>query len=438
MLRTRVGVDTVFVGLVAAVLLATPPLTQDAAEAACPVTARQVALAGSGATAAVGVEALWASPANLAAPNRPAFSLMLVSAAGGVSNNSFTIDQYNRFMAPGTYLSGSDKEEILGSITGDEFVVRAEGAANCLGLAIGPVGFAITPRAFGSIALSKDYFDLLLNGNALNRVYSFDGTSGESMVFFETSLSYARRSSWIPLTNGRWGLGVKMFHGGAYFEVLDADGELVTSPTKASGEGLVKIRYSGSTEAPEGDGDYETSPGRGFGFDLGVAGEISTRWSLAVVLRDVGSRITWDHGTEKSYHYRADSLTAENAEDEDLVLEEEYEHAVGSLRIPVPTTLHLECTRETPRFLFSTAYDQGFRRFAGVSTIPRLAVGTELRAPAWLPVRASLSLGGGMGTCLAGGLGLHLGGLSLDLAGMKRGISGNKGGLVALTTYLRF
>ena len=50
---------------------------------ACPpVTARQVALRGTGAAGALGVEAIWANPANLAAPDRPAFSLMLLSAVG--------------------------------------------------------------------------------------------------------------------------------------------------------------------------------------------------------------------------------------------------------------------------------------------------------------------------------------------------------------------
>lgn len=418
-------------------------LVPTAGTASTPVTARELALAGTGTTAARGVEALWANPANLAGVDRPGFSIVLLSAAGGLSNNSFTIGQYNRFARPGTELSDSDKDEILGSIPGEQFQVVARAGANALGLTIGPFGFAVTPRILGSISVAKDYSDLLLNGNVLNRTYTFDGTSGEALAFFETSFSYGRGASWIPLGGARWGMSFKLIRGAACFEVLESKGRVVTYPSKAAGEGLVKVRFSGSTEEGEkgeDDSEYTSSGGQGIGFDFGIAGEISPKWSTALVIRDLGSHITWDEGTVKEYAYRADSLTAENADDEDLIVDEEYEHSVGSFKMPLSTTLHLEFTRRTPRLLLSAAYDQAFRTFAGLSTTPRLSAGMEFWGRGWLPIRGSLSTGGGMGVCAGAGLGTHLGGLRFDLAGFRRGIKpgGAKGAFLALTSYLRF
>jgi|GEM_PF-529293 len=411
---------------------------------AAPVTARDLSLGGTGAATVTGVNAIWSNPANLAARDRPAFSLMFLSAALGASNNSFSLDQYNRFTRPGTELTLREKSEILSSIPEDHFQIRAEAAGNILGFTMGPVGIAATPRVFGSLTLAKDYFDLLFTGNELHHTYSFDGTSGESIAFLETALSYGRRTSWLPFANGRWGVSFKILTGAAYFEVLESQGHLVTYPSKASGRAGVKVQFSGETEKVEKDGesDWEYTPtvGHGFGFDLGIAGDLSRKWKTAVVLRDIGSTISWDRGTEKSYSYSVDSLTVANADEEDLIVDEESDTPVDGFDVPLPTMLHVEFTRETRRCLFTTAYDQGFRSFAGVSTSPKLTLGTEVRWPAWIPLRTSVSFGGGMGTCLAGGFGLHLGALRFDAAALTRSFSpGNaKGGLLALTTYMRF
>jgi len=416
------------------------------AVAATPVTAWDLALGGAGAASVTGVNAIWANPANLAAEtgNRPALSLMFLSAAIGASNNSFSFEQYNRFTAPGTELSLTEKSEILSSIPEGEFQIRAEAAANILGLTMGSFGFAVTPRVFGSLTLAKDYFDLLFSGNELNHTYSFDGTSGQSIAFVETAMSFGRGAGWLPLDNGRWGMSAKLLTGAAYFEVLESEGHLVTYPTKASGRAHVKVHFSGETEKVDKDGesDWEYTPtvGQGFGFDFGVAGDLSPRWKTAVVVRDIGSSISWDRATEKSYSYEVDSLTVANADEDDLIIDDESDVAVDGFNVPLPTTLHIELTRETRRFLVSTAYDQGFREFAGVSTTPKLTLATELRMPMWIPLRGSVSVGGGMGTCLAGGVGVHLGGLRVDFAALTRSFSpGNaKGGLLALTTYVRF
>jgi hypothetical protein len=433
---------TVGIVLAAGLLLTLYP---SVSTAGTPVTARELALGGTGTTAATGIEALWANPANLAAHGNPSFSLMFVSAAAGASNNSLTLDQYNRFTQPGTELSLSDKSEILESIPDDHFQVRAEAAANALGFTAGPVGFAVTPRVFGQLSLAKDYFELLFSGNELDRTYDLGGTTGESVAFVETAVSFGRSTSWLPMRDARWGASMKLLSGGAYFEVLESEGELTTYATKASGRAHVKVNYSGTTEevekGDETESEYTSSYGHGFGFDFGLAGRISSKWTTACVIRDIGSSITWDEGTERTYLYEVDSLTVQNADEDDIIVDEEIERPLESFKVSIPTTLHLELTRETPRFLFSTAYDQGFGTFASVSTTPRLSFGTELRHVGWLPLRTSLSFGGGRGTCLAGGIGMHFGGLRLDLAGRTHGGApggGSKGGLVALTTYVRF
>ncbi|MCK4548085.1 MAG: hypothetical protein KAW17_11670 [Candidatus Eisenbacteria sp.] len=413
--------------------------------AGTPVTARDLALGGAGTVSARGVETLWSNPANLGARNGPAFSLMFLSMAAGASNNSFTLDRYNRFTEPGTELSFSDKNEILESIPENQFQLRAEAAANALALTAGPIGFAVTPRVSGFLTLAKDYFDLLLTGNELNRTYSFDGTTGESIAFVETALSFGRRTSWVPFRNGRWGISLKLLSGRAYFEVMEAEGQLTTYPAKAAGQARVKVHYSGTTEEIGKDGEseseYKTSSGHGFGFDFGLAGRISSNWKTSIVVRDIGSSITWDRGTEKSYLYQVDSLTVENADEDDAITEEETDHPLDSFTVSIPATMHLELTRETSGFLFSTAYDQGFGNFAGVSTTPRLSFATEFRCPAWLPLRTGVSFGGGTGTCLSGGLGFQMGALRLDVAGRTHSIfpgGASKGAAGAFTSYLRF
>lgn len=411
-------------------------LAPDGAWAGTP-SAREWGMAGAYVAVAEGIEAAWTNPANLGLPGQGGFSLSLVSLNTELSNNSFSLDQWNNYTSIARLEQG-DKDDILSSIPDDGFRVRASAGANALGISLGRIAIAVTPRASASLGIARDWFDLLLNGNEVGRSYNVAETHGEGFSAVEASVSYAQPLEMGWAEHASVGVGVKALVGVGYAEVVESSGAFTTDAAAARGSGRLVLRYAGETT---GDGeDYSLATGRGFALDLGAAAKLNETWGVSAVLRDLSPGIVWPAGTERTFTFEADSLTGETIDDEDIVQTDETVASIGKFTSRVPPSLRLGIARQTRHLTLAADWEQGFSDFAGTSTTPRLAVGVELRPIGLLPLRGGMSVGGAWGTSVSGGLGLYLGPLHLDVAAHNRGVGGgsSRGGSFGFTSSLRF
>jgi hypothetical protein len=234
--------------------------------------------------------------------------------------------------------------------------------------------------------------------------------------------------------------------GVAYGEVISSTGEFTTDPVSAHTSGRMVLRYAGETrEVPDEHGgtreEYDMALGRGFALDVGAAAELASGWTVSAVLKDLSPGISWPEGTERGFVLHADSMTVEEGSDnEDLVTSEDTWRSTGRFTTPYPPALRVGVMRQSGRLLVAADYEQGLASFAGRTTTPRLSGGVEYGVLGFLPLRAGVSLGGGLGPSLAGGMGLDLGPFTLDVAARNRGITsgGSKGLSLAVTSALRF
>ncbi|MFQ6094341.1 MAG: hypothetical protein ACE5OR_16985, partial [bacterium] len=118
--------------------------------------ARSGGLAGAYTALSRGVDAALWNPANLGLASPHRFSLNLVSAAVGLSNNSFSKSQYDLYN--GAFWDSTRQEAILASIPSGGLKLNLDSEIQVLGFSYGPFAFTATGNIASDLVMARDSF----------------------------------------------------------------------------------------------------------------------------------------------------------------------------------------------------------------------------------------------------------------------------------------
>jgi len=387
---------------------------------------RSVGMGNAYTTAARGVESVFWNPANLGFSRSSEKHLMLLSVGLNLSNNSFNLEQYNRYN--GTFLSAEDKQTILDLIPAKGFNGSLSADVMALGASCYNFAFTISGRGTSDLLLPKDPIQALFFGNEINDTILVSGSDGAAFASVDFGISYGRsilRKNHKELFAGA---SVRFVRGLVYQKMKEAEGEIITLETGVNGEGNFLI------QSAEG--------GKGYGVDLGISMKYKENWSLGLSFIDLLSRIRWDKGTEeKGYQVTIDSLLAENFDTDSLVLDKSYTRSLAPFTTHLPVLLQAGVSYQLKRALLTFDLKNSLTRGMGESKKLSASLGAEYRLSRWFDVRGGISLGKNEGITIAQGLGINLGVYHLDL-GManQKGIwfTKSKGVCLAISNDIQF
>lgn len=398
---------------------------------------RPMGLAGSYTAMARGVESLYWNPANLALQDSPKFSLPLnLGFTYMLENNSWSVADYNDFN--GAFIDDAMKDDLLGDLDSDGLQFNTD-----VGLFLPLVGGATFPLPWGlSSAMAfnvrlgaeglipGDMIEFMLRGNqfererlVLGRDPNYDIAEWDGQAWALGVLSWGFAKPWMPspvepyFSQFTVGTTLKVL-GGYMGEVIQSDGGFVT-------------RVSGTQM--EASGVARSGGGAGFGIDLGVAGVTKDgrttaglslvnlldvmNWSISaqqdsvfVVANGIsatsfigaeGLEEIFDNPREVVVNGTVDTLFRADVDsatwaDGDPVFRKEQD--VDSFGNSLPAMIRFGVAHKPfPRLTVAFNYDQAFSSGFGISSTPRVSLGTEYRLVDWFPVRFGLSGGGRAG-----------------------------------------
>lgn len=389
--------------------------------------ARSVGMGGAYTALARGVEAPSWNPANLGLSGKRVYHLNLFSLGIGIHNNSFTKKQYELYN--GSYLTEQDKQDILNAIPAEGMGFDLNSEIQAFGINIGPLAFTASGYAVSDFRLSRDIADLVLNGNQYERAYDIGDTDGEGWGVSSFALSggfpiYKQGDREVAV-----GLSVKYLLGFAYGNVAEASSQFSTDIDGMHGAGRLMVDNA--------------LGGSGFGFDVGVAANLNSRWTASLALNNVVNSLKWNKDTKRFiYTFTADSVTVQGIDDSDIdsvLVHSDEEIDIEPFSSSLPKQMRFGVARSSKRFTVAVDYVQGLGNGPTVSTKPMIALGTELRPIGFLPLRAGLAVGGRNGLSSAIGFAFDFSLFSWDFAIASRdGMFSGKGAAFAFNWMFRF
>jgi hypothetical protein len=308
--------------------------------------------------------------------HHPKFAYRIIGIGAGVLNNSFTLNQYNRFS--GAFLDEPAKQEILSSIPTNGLWLNA--GANLTGLDIfyNNFSFSLFGSGTASTKIPKDVFDLALYGNELNRQYEVDDLAARTLSFWAASLAYNLKiKSKIHLS------GAIRYLGGIYlFETLESHGVLLTTPNFFVSEGKATYRW--------GKG------GSGFGLDLMFNYDFSQKLQTTLALFNLNSGINWTGNPENGYrNFALDSINWSRLQRGDFFQGNSTILSTAPFRTPLPFYIALGANYQFNPFLKGGLFlSQSFNESRLTTRAPMLSSNIELSWLHWLPIEIGASLGG--------------------------------------------
>lgn len=235
-------------------------------------------------------EAIYWNPANLALYDtiNPRINIKPYSFYGGFDNNALTIDLYNKYN--GKYLTATDKKEILDAIPDNGFKLLGKVDASALGISYRNFGFSIEANGAMKGSLSKNVFDIILNGNIrTDSVYNFS-SSGYGFGLARFNFSYGRviaKNRFLLLPFGR-SIKLRQVNAGATLSILRGIGYVNLIDSNARLE-----LFNGGFNAPSRFRVRESRGGWGVGLDLGFSMVTETQWCAGFALDNALSTIRW-------------------------------------------------------------------------------------------------------------------------------------------------
>jgi hypothetical protein len=389
-------------------------------------SARAVAMGGAYTGLAKGVYTSLYNPANLGLTEYRQNGLELAGVGAEIANNSFTLSDYNDYT--GAILTEDDKSTILGKIPAEGLKITADIEASVMSLSLGSFVVSLNGNAATEVNLGKDALELFLKGNGLDDTFSLDGMYSEAIAYASAGLSYGKSLYKSGSRQLAVGATIKYIRGFGYEKVTELRGGVVTLMTGFEGEGTMIAQTA--------------TGGSGYALDIGAALKLSDSYTVGIAVKNVMSSITWDKNTEEhGYHFRFDTVTVDNMDNDSIVVSDDYSIDIPSFKSSLPSIMKVGLANTSGRLVWAIDWEQGFKLAAGASSKPRFSAGTEYRLIGFLPLRAGYSIGGGKGSVVSGGLGLDLSLFYLDLAlSNHSGLNFNntKGAHLALSTGLRF
>lgn len=371
--------------------------------------ARSFGLGGAYTALASGVDAARWNPANLGLHQAPNFSIHFASFGAGVYNNAFSKGDYDLYN--GAYLNAGRKTEILSRLPADGWRFNFAGETDLFGFSYRHCAVAVGLDFASDARLARDFLDLILNGNKLNRRYNFSGTGGGGLAMLSVGFSYGRslRAPFLKDQLKKFSAGgtVKYLRGLASAEVVDATGSMITKLEGFFGDARATVRRS--------------TGGNGLALDLGAAAMVNDRLSLGLSLRHALGFIHWRRNAkEYKYGVAADSLTAVEwaSAGADSVIQHHAKtrDLAAGFTQRLPAAIHIGASYNQGRVLLSGELVQGFENRLNASTTPELRLGAEAHFLKYLLPRLGLSLGGNRSASSAIGVGLVAGSFQADVA----------------------
>jgi hypothetical protein len=366
--------------------------------------ARSVAMGGAYTALARGIEAPSWNPANLGLSGDKKYRFNLISVGLGLHNNSFSKKQYDLYN--GKYLTSEDKQEILASIPSQGLRADFDTEVQAVGISFGAFAFTATGLAASDFTLSKDIADLILNGNELDRVYNVGATNGEGWGIASFGISTAFPISMAIFPEFAVGVSIKYLRGFGYGKVKEAASTFFTDIEGIHGTGRVVLDRARG--------------GSGLAADIGAAARLNQNWTISAGVSNLYNFINWNKETKRfTYVFTADSLTLQQIEETDIdsvFIDSEETTDIEPFSSRLPAELRLGIARTTKRFTLAVDFIQGLRKAPGVSTDPKIAVGTELRLIHFLPLRGGVSIGGKRGFTSSAGFAFDFSIFSWDFA----------------------
>jgi hypothetical protein len=387
---------------------------------------KSVGMGGAYSTVARGVESAFWNPANLGFSKRSEKNLMLLSAGLNVSNNSFSLEQYNRYN--GTFLSTEDKQTILNLIPSEGFNGSLSADLMALGASWYNFAFTISGRGTSSLFLPKDPIQVLFFGNEINDTVLLSGSKGDAFASVEFGLSYGR-SIWKKTDYELFtGVSIRVIRGLVYQKIKESEGEILALETGVEGEGNFLVRSA------EG--------GMGYGLDLGWAVKYKEKWTIGLSCFNLLNRINWNRNTEERvYQVKIDSLLAENFDSDSLVVEESYSRPIAHFTTQLPVMFQAGVSYQLRKTVL--AFDLRHCQTPDMGHTEKLSasLGAEYRLYRLLNIRGGISLGENEGITIAQGLGINFGMYQLDLGiANQNGVwpTKSQGVSVAISNHIHF
>ena len=391
---------------------------------------RSAGLHGAYATLALGAEAPWYNPANLAFTEGRQVSLALMGVSGWCDDNAFGLEHYRRYN--GAFLDAAAKAELLDAVSGGRMIARAGAAARPFAIAAGPAAFSLQSRVLGRFSVAEELFDLALNGNTVGRDYDFIPADGKALWLSDFCLSYGYSPPFtlIGVHSLSFGVNAHFFLGSWYAEIEQMRASALTRFTTAQAEGAASVRTARG--------------GRGWGIDLGMTAVVTPRLRLAVVAENIATTMRWDRDSERLeagftlHATNVDRILAEDLELEDVVLHSDSTRAIPAFQTRLPQRWHAAASWMQRRYLLSAQWRGGGREAAQLGGA-ELALGGEYAAWPFLRLRGGVGHSGDSGWSCALGLGLQKGRGRWDIAWQGVGSlnpGAVRGGLVAMSFYV--
>ncbi len=388
-------------------------------------SARAAAMGGAYTALASGPAAPRFNPANLALKNYKNYGIELVGVGASVTNNSFTLADYNKYS--GAFLSDADKTDILGKIPAEGLKLSADVDASTAAIALGSFAISMTGSAAADLNLNKELVDLVLNGNTYADTIDVTGSYANGLSYASAGVSYGLslfRQGSRQLAVGATG---RYLRGIAIEEVTDLQGGIATYANGFAGAGHVIARTA--------------TGGAGYAVDLGAALKLNNTYTIGAKIESFLSHLKWDHKPEeRGYVFSFDSMTVDNS-DADYVTSDNYTKDIPAFTTTLPARLTVGIGKTHGKLIWGVDWEQGFRTSPGASTKPRLSAGTELSLIPMIPLRAGYAVGGGGHSAVSFGAGLKLLGYYLDAAvvsGSTFSAYSSRGVNVAFSTGILF
>ena len=389
-------------------------------------SARSAAMGGAYTGLAKGVDAAKYNPANLGLKGYQKYALEFVSVGVNVSNNSFTLSDYNQYT--GAVLSTADKQDILDKIPGEGLKIDADVQATALSLALGSLAFTVTGFAAADVNLNKDLVDLILNGNTFADTVFVTGSYSDGISYGTAGISYGTALYTAGSRQLSVGLTAKYIYGFAVEELVELEGLAATYESGFQGSGRAIVRTA------EG--------GRGYGLDVGAALRFNDTYTAGIRIQNALGQIKWNKGTqEHGYIFEFDTATVDDIEEDDYIGSDDYSIDIDAFSTTLPTVMNVGFAKASGRLLWAVDWIQGLDNTPGASTKPHLAVGAEYSLLKILPIRAGYATGGDKNAAFSFGSGLNLIGFYLDAAvftGTTGSVYSTKGANFAISTGLQF
>ena len=387
-------------------------------------SARSVAMGGALTALADGVDAAKFNPANLGLSGYQITGLELISAGFNISNNSFTLSDYNNYT--GATLSTADKDDIMNKIPKEGFNLRASSEITAMSLSLGKFVFSTSVIGAADINLNRDILELVFYGATFSDSISVDGSYSDGLAYVQAGLSYGHRIYKAGQREFSIGTTVKYIRGFVVQEMVELSGSAVILMTGLEGQGRMVARTA--------------SGGKGYGLDIGAALKLNQHYTLGLRIENALSNISWNKNAEEHiYEFNLDTLTLSNSGD--LIYSTDTTIALASFSTRLPAVMNVGIANTSGELRWAIDWQQGFHSDPGSSTKPRLSLGFEWLKLGMMPLRFGMSSGGNIGSSFSFGSGIDLSPVYLDFAavtGTGFSMYSAKGLKLALSTGIRF